>query len=209
MKLYNVYSNISPEKAAEMEQRALADKEYLRSLVVNGWHLSLPLQLKLFDLDSCRTIESYIKKYQLDAPAEILLFELEDSDLLKEYIDRYATSLGKTMLSQAFILKLFDLPTGRRHLEHCLRKRVWLSPKAQVRMLKEDYGQDLLLRYLVPYSKYARWQEENKKEEIPLCRSAQMLLLKQPNAREIIWFLAQTWKLCPRAEHAARSKGWI
>lgn len=209
MKLYNFYLNVSSAEAAEMEKRALTDDAYLRSLVSDGWHLSLPLQRRIFEMNSCRVLEAYIKRHQLAPETEVMLCDFGDDDLIKEYIRRYSTLLGATLLSQEFILKLFDLPSGKEYLEQCVREGVWFSPKVQVRMLKEEYGQDLLLRYLVPYSKYALWQDEKEKNEIPLCRSAQMSLLRLPNAREVIWFLSQTWKLCPRAEQAARRKGLI
>ena len=207
MEIYNLYFNISSAKAAEMERRALVDDKYLRSLVADGWRLSLPLQRRLLEQDSLRIIESYVENHQLSAETECLLCEIDDDDLIGDYIDRYATLLGRTMLSQEFILKLLDLSSGEKHLKRCIRKGVWLSPKVQVKMLKKEYGQDALLYYLAPYSKYVKYRQESEKTEIPLCRSAQCKLVQLPNAKEVIWFLTKTWKLCPRAEQLAKQKG--
>ena len=211
MNFFNGYESISGAQAEKMQSRALADSRYLHKLVCDGWSLPLSLQLKLFELSDMSTLISYIAKHQLDEEAEIRLLELAD-DVLEEYISRHAVLLGRTLISQEFILKLFELPetSAKMHLEHCIREGSWLSPKVQVKMMETpNIGQDLLLRYLVPYTKYAKWINEQKKEEIPLCGEAQVKLLELPNAREVIWFLTQTWKLCPKAEDLARKKGLI
>jgi len=210
MKLYHPFKQFSVGETAEIAEKALKDDKYLSRLVADGWCLSTTLQLRLFDLH-LHVLENYLRNNSLDKEAEVMLCELEDDDLLDEYIGRHAVLLGKTLISQEFILALFKLsePSANRHLLHCIREGVWFSPEVQVKLLKAPYGQDLLLRYLVPHTKYAHWINESRRDEIPLCQEAQMLLFDLPNAKEVIWFLTQTWKLCPKAEEIAGEKGFI
>ena len=205
MKLYHPCKSVPAKKIAELEAEALKDDNCLIRLVNDDWCLSTKLQCRLFDLN-LRYLENYISHNSLDKKAEVMLCELGDDDLIESYIRHNAVLLGRTIISQEFILGLFNLPdqSAWTHLVHCIREGVWLSPKVQVTMLKKSYGQDLLLRYLVPYTKYVHRIQEWRKEEIPLCEEAQLQLCNLPNAKEVVWLLKQTWNLCPKAENVIR-----
>ena len=205
MKLYHPCKRVPAKEIAELEAEALKDDKCLIRLVNDDWCLSTKLQWRLFGIQQ-HYLENYILYNSLDKEAEVMLCKLGDDDLIEKYINHHAVLLGRTIISQEFILELFNLQDrpAWTHLVHCIREGVWLSPKVQVVMLKKGYGQDLLLRYLVPHTKYAHRIPEWRKEEIPLCEEAQLQLCNLPNAKEVIWFLKQTWNLCPKAEEVVR-----